>query len=111
VRHEDSLDGKVESGAERGCEILLALSRRKPGRGAHADASVLVAEQHVAGNERCVLRDPVDDLASANRPQRLDPARERVARPEGVGDRAGPPRDRRAGPTNPARYLYIRFGR
>ena len=48
----------------------------EPGLGAHPNASRVVSKKNVAGNQRGVFRDPVDDLGAARGAEGLDPARE-----------------------------------
>ena len=86
--------GQVEQRAERRREIAVRRLRGKPRRGAQLRAALPVRDQHVAGHERRVLRDPVHDLGGASRPARLDAARKLVADRERIRDDAGAARDR-----------------
>ena len=86
-----SRSGRSESASFSGGRLL-----GEPGGRAEAKAAVPVPEEHVAGHERAVLRDPEHDLGSPGRGERLDSARERVVGPERVRHDAGAPLDRAA---------------
>ena len=84
------MTGSSSSGRSEVRSRSTARALGQPASGAEPHATVVGAEQHVAGHDRAVRRDPVDDLGAARRRDRLDAARQRIARPEGLRRRRPP---------------------
>ena len=82
--------GSSSSGRRDVAQPLDGRALGQPAPGAEPHAAVVGAEQHVAGHDRAVRREPVDDLGAARRRERLDAARQRIARPEGLRRRRAP---------------------
>ena len=90
VRDEHPRDRQLEQREEGRPQPLDGRALGQPASGAEPHATVVGAEQHVPGHDRAVRRDPVDDLGAARRRDRLDAARQRIARPEGLRRRRPP---------------------
>ena len=92
VRHEHPRDRELEERSQRECEAGDARPLGQPALRTESNAAaVLCAEDDVARDDRAMRRQPVHDLVRAGGAERLDPAGERIARPERLDGRRPPP--------------------
>ncbi len=97
VGNEHPLDRQIEKRRQSRAQSHVVDPGREPRLGAQAQSTSLTPENDVARHEGRVLGNPVDDLGGAAARERHNASRQRLTRPEDVGDRIRPALNRSAG--------------